>query len=60
MSTSPATDTSQRDYDAAADQFGPVLETLRRLIDVDMKQLDSQLDLAGAPWTPGRVPVWKK
>ncbi len=60
MSTSPATDTSQRDYDAAADQFGPVLETLRQIIDVDMKQLDSQLDQAGAPWTPGRVPVWKK
>jgi hypothetical protein len=60
MSTSPATDTSQRDYDVAADQFGPVLETLRQIIDVDMKQLDSSLELAGAPWTPGRVPVWKK
>jgi hypothetical protein len=36
------------------------LQQLRTLIDVDLKKLKDQLELSGAPWTPGRVPQWKK
>jgi hypothetical protein len=33
---------------------------LRRLIETDIRGLEKQLDAAGAPPTPGRVPDWKK
>ncbi len=45
-------------YAGARDDFAPVLEKLRTLIEVDLKHLEDQLEAAGAPWTPGRVPVW--
>jgi hypothetical protein len=32
---------------------------LRKLIEVDIKALEKQLDAAGAPPTPGRLPDWK-
>jgi len=46
-------------YDIAAAQFAPVLEKLRALIEVDLRQLEEQAETAGSPWTPGRVPAWK-
>jgi len=45
-------------YASARDDFAPVLERLRALIGVDLKGLEDRLEAAGAPWTPGRVPVW--
>jgi hypothetical protein len=33
---------------------------LRKLVESDMKALEKQLDAAGAPYTPGRLPDWKK
>lgn len=60
-STGPITKTVLRDYEIAADGFGPVLETLRGLIDRDLRSLTAAMEAAGAPWTPGRpLPVWKK
>ena len=56
--TSAATGTHRQSYDAAAALFAPVLEDLRRLVDVDMKALNDRLEAIGAPWTPGRVPRW--
>ncbi|HEY8021256.1 MAG TPA: glycosyl hydrolase [Thermoanaerobaculia bacterium] len=45
-------------YATARDEFAPVLATLHELVDVDLKGLEDRLEAAGAPWTPGRVPVW--
>jgi photosystem II stability/assembly factor-like uncharacterized protein len=60
-STGPITKTVRRDYEIAADGFGAVLETLRGLIDRDLRKLGDALEAAGAPWTPGRgLPIWKK
>jgi len=60
-SSVPITDTVRRDYEIAADAFGPILEELRGLIDRDLKEIGSKLEAAGAPWTPGRgLPFWKK
>lgn len=60
-STGPITKTVLRDYEIAADGFGPVLEALRGLIDRDLRSLATPMEAAGAPWTPGRpLPVWKK
>ena len=33
---------------------------LRRLVETDIRALEKQLDAAGAPPTPGRLPEWKK
>jgi photosystem II stability/assembly factor-like uncharacterized protein len=60
-STGPITRTVQRDYEIAADGFGAVLDTLRGLVDRDLRSLGAAMEAAGAPWTPGRgLPVWKK
>jgi photosystem II stability/assembly factor-like uncharacterized protein len=58
-SSSAPTQTHLDNYRVAAQSFAPVLEELRKLIDVDLKNLETKLEAAGAPWTPGRVPAWK-
>ncbi|MBP7707994.1 MAG: glycosyl hydrolase [Candidatus Aminicenantes bacterium] len=59
--TGPITETAKRGYDIAAEAFGALLEDMRQTIDVDLKKLQTALEAAGAPWTPGRgVPIWKK
>lgn len=60
MSTSAATATSEANYAAAADAFGTALEDLRTLIETDLRALEADAEAAGAPWTPGRVPTWKR
>jgi photosystem II stability/assembly factor-like uncharacterized protein len=47
-------------YDIASQEFGQELAKLRALVEVDLKELEKDLDLAGAPWTPGRLPEWKE
>ena len=59
MSTSRPTQTQQNQYAAAAQDFEAVLGQLRQLIEVDLSRLEKQLEAAGAPWTPGRIPEWR-
>jgi photosystem II stability/assembly factor-like uncharacterized protein len=59
MSTSRPTQTQANQYAAAAQDFETVLSQLRQLIEVDLTRLEKQLEAAGAPWTPGRVPEWR-
>jgi chromosome segregation ATPase len=59
MSTSRPTQTQMNQYAAAAQDFEGVLSQLRQLIEVDVSRLEKQLEAAGAPWTPGRVPEWR-
>ncbi len=42
----------------AADRKGGIFQ-LRQLIEVDLQRLEKQMEAAGAPWTPGRIPEWK-
>jgi photosystem II stability/assembly factor-like uncharacterized protein len=56
--TSAPTATHRRNYDIAAAEFTPLLASLRTLIDVDLRKIETSAEAAGAPWTPGRVPVW--
>ena len=58
-SSADATATHRRNYEIAAEQFGPVLAQLRQLILTDLVALENSAEAAGAPWTPGRVPNWK-
>jgi len=59
MSTSRPTQTQINQYSAAAQDFEGVLTQLRQLVEVDLSKLEKQLEAAGAPWTPGRIPEWK-
>ena len=59
-STAAPTGTHERGYEIAANEFALVLEKLRALVETDLKQVETQAESLGAPWTPGRVPVWKK
>jgi len=59
MSTSRPTQTQMNQYAVAAQDFETTLAQLRQLIDVDLSRLEKQMEAAGAPWTPGRIPEWK-
>ena len=59
MSTARPTQTQIDQYMHAAAEFEGVLSQLRQLIEVDLQKLEKQMEAAGAPWTPGRVPEWK-
>ena len=54
--TSAPTVTHQMNYEIAAAEFAPVLESLRVLVEQDLRKLEEAAESAGAPWTPGRVP----
>ena len=58
--TAGPTQTHRNQYDETASEFGSVLERLKKLVETDLKSLETQAENAGAPWTPGRVPSWKK
>jgi hypothetical protein len=57
--TSPPTRTQRDQYRYAAERFEKFLPQLRSLAD-DLQALEKKLDDAGAPWTPGRFPEWKR
>ncbi len=60
FTTSPPTQTQRDSYDHAADEFAKVLDTLRPLIEDEIAAIEKALEQAGAPYTPGRLPVWEK
>ncbi len=59
-STSAPTETMKDQYRIAGEEFEPQLAKLKKLIEVDLKKLEEAMEEAGAPWTPGRIPIWKK
>jgi photosystem II stability/assembly factor-like uncharacterized protein len=58
-STTKPTGTQETDYKVTAELFSPVQQSLHQLVD-DMHKLEAQLDAAGVPHTPNRVPSWKE
>jgi hypothetical protein len=54
------TQTHMNNYTIAAEEFSGELAKLRKIVDVDLRDLEKQMEAAGAPWTPGRVPEWKE
>jgi hypothetical protein len=57
--TGRPTRTAQEQYQIASDELAVEVPRLRKLIETDMKAIEKQLDAAGAPYTPGRLPDWK-
>jgi hypothetical protein len=58
--TQAPTTTMKNAYAIAADEFADVLAGLKQVVEVDLEALQNAMERAGAPWTPGRVPVWQK
>jgi photosystem II stability/assembly factor-like uncharacterized protein len=48
------------DYNIAAAEFAELLNKLHTLVEVDLAKLEKDMEAAGAPWTPGRVPEWSE
>jgi photosystem II stability/assembly factor-like uncharacterized protein len=59
-STSAPTQTQRDAYGIVAEEFGPALEELKKIVDEDVKKIEEKLEGLGAPYTPGRLPEWKK
>jgi photosystem II stability/assembly factor-like uncharacterized protein len=47
-------------YNIAAAEFAEQLGKLRTLVEADLTKLEKDMEAAGAPWTPGRVPEWSE
>jgi photosystem II stability/assembly factor-like uncharacterized protein len=60
FATTRPTQTHLDAYAIAADEFSQQLAKLRTLIQVDLAKLEKDMEAAGAPWTPGRVPEWQE
>jgi hypothetical protein len=60
LTTSRPTKTVMESYQIASEELAAEIPKLRKLIDTDVRSLEKQLDAAGAPATPGRLPDWKK
>jgi photosystem II stability/assembly factor-like uncharacterized protein len=58
VTTSGSTGTFERAYQEAYESFAEVLAALRR-VDSRIHSLEDELEKAGAPYTPGRLPVWE-
>jgi hypothetical protein len=58
-STAAPTQTNRDAYDIASEEFAGVLANLRVLIGEDLVELEQDLEAAGGPWTPGRLPNWQ-
>jgi len=58
--TSTPTQTQCDQYALLEEEFPPILLQLKEIAETDLKALEDELDKLGAPWTPGRVPDWKK
>ncbi|HEU5219244.1 MAG TPA: hypothetical protein VFU23_11325, partial [Gemmatimonadales bacterium] len=57
-SVSAPTATHRRNYQIASEELAEFLPKFRAWLD-DQKKLEDDAEAAGAPWTPGRVPVWR-
>ena len=58
LTTEPPTLTHRESYSIATAEFADALAKLRTLVTTDFPELEKQLDAAGVPHTPGRVPEW--
>ena len=60
MSIQRPTGTHMESYRIAGEEFAEVLNQLRALYTQDITKLENEMESAGAPWTPGRIPTWQE
>ncbi|NTV83972.1 MAG: glycosyl hydrolase, partial [Bacteroidales bacterium] len=54
------TKTQKDQYALLEEELPPLMDQLKEIGESDLKKLEMELDKLGAPWTPGRIPEWKK
>jgi len=59
-STGDPTTTMKDQLQLASDEFDGVLNDLKNIVNNDLKALETKMEAAGAPYTPGRTPERKK
>lgn len=59
-STSEPTATMKEQMKIGCEEFEMALIELKSVFNNDIKNLEQKLEAAGAPYTPGRMPEWKK
>lgn len=59
-STSAPTQTQKASLETAMMEFEKAYADIREITDVEIREIESILEKSGAPWTPGRLPEWKK
>uniref|UniRef100_UPI0032178CB2 VPS10 domain-containing protein n=1 Tax=uncultured Draconibacterium sp. TaxID=1573823 RepID=UPI0032178CB2 len=59
-STSGITTTEKQGYEILKEEFPPVLNALKKIVENEIPALEAELNKMNAPWTPGRLPVWKE
>ncbi len=59
-STSAPTQTQRNAYEIVADEFALILQKMHKLVEEDVRKIEKKLEELGAPYTPGRLPEWKK
>ncbi len=59
-STSNVTKTQKDQYAILLEEFPPVIDELKQINDVEIKQIEEELEKLGAPWTPGRLPEFDR
>jgi photosystem II stability/assembly factor-like uncharacterized protein len=60
LSTSNPTETQRSSLEIVKKDFGAVYAGIKKIVEEDMLNLENELENAGAPWTPGRLPGWEK
>ena len=58
MSTSRPTQTNVDNYNLASQEYSTVLAALKQIAETDLPKLEGDMEKAGAPWTPGRMPTY--
>jgi photosystem II stability/assembly factor-like uncharacterized protein len=56
LSTIRPTPTQMQQFELSSSEFKPVLARLKKLVEIDLPAFEKQLEAAGAPLTPGRLP----
>ncbi|MCP4726327.1 MAG: glycosyl hydrolase, partial [bacterium] len=59
-STAEAPGTMREEFSIIEREFEPLLAQLKSLVEVELRSLERDMENAGCPWTPGRIPIWKK
>ena len=61
MRSTSAPTQSQRDtFQIVAEEFPLILEALKKIVEEDVRKIEKKLEEIGAPYTPGRIPEWKR
>lgn len=57
--TSNITQAQKTAYKILSDELPGIIEKLKQIQDADLKEIEKELELINAPWTPGRIPELK-